>query len=178
MKRLFFIALLAFIACQGLQAQTSRNMELMIGPGRFNSNVYGSGKIPPITLKLSKKIKKGLLSDFEVYSGGYITYSKYSYDYLSYSTNIKTFSVGAYGNINFTNLLFDDEDRSFDLIASIYGGYTFNIFEDNALITALSNRINTGISLGGHYRLGSFYAVAEVGYMPQSLINIGLRVNL
>lgn len=176
MKQIFLVLTLSLIACLNIHAQKSA--ELLVGPGRFNSGTYGTGKVPPVTFKLAKKAKGDLLSDFGFSTGGFLTYSQYSYDYLSTNIAIRTVSIGAYGTMSFAELFFEEGERNFDLVASIYGGYTFNIYENNALLTALSNRINTGISIGGNYYLGDFYALAEVGYMPQSLLNIGIGVKL
>jgi hypothetical protein len=171
MKKLFTVALIAFLSLSTIQAQEpafslgDKVVSAGIGFGTtLYSGTYYTRGVPPISLSYEQAIKDEVLEKGVIGVGGWMGYSSYKWDYQGWGYKYTNFIIGALGSFHYP--LVD----KLDTYVGIGLGYNISSAKEFGTDPGFDYNVSSGgIVFAGmvgarYYFTDSFAVFAQAGY--------------
>lgn len=154
---------------------------LNLGIG-FGSTTYGgslySTAIPPVSASFEVGIKDGVLDEGSIGVGGYLGFSRYKWEYLSWGYNYTNLILGARGVFHYPFMDKLDTYGGLLLGFRIVSSKEFGDAVFGYNYSATSSGLATSLFVGGRYYFSdNLAAMLELGY-GISYINLGIALKL
>jgi len=179
----FLVSILSFLIVNFAIGQSDRPMDSHIGfkLGFIDSPWLGEfqGSLPAFSLHAEIALTDENLWDDKFSVDADLTYGKHTYEEGLYGrVTLRTLSATAGANLYPLNLLKKEKesDAKFRIMprVGIVMGYDYSLINNSEVALPVPRRFFVGAKAGLKIGISRFAVFADVGYMPQSIIQIGM----
>lgn len=153
------------------------NLGIGFGSTYYSGTLYSTA-LPPISASFEVGIKDGILDEGSLGVGGYVGFSRYKYEYLSWGYNYTNFVIGARGVFHYP---FMDKLDTYGGLMLGFRVVSAKEFGDAIFgydYSTSSSGLTSSIFVGGRYYFSdNLAAMLELGY-GISYINLGIAFKL
>lgn len=153
------------------------NLGIGFGSNHYTGSLYNSS-IPPISGSFEVGIKDGVLDEGSIGVGGYLGFSRYKYEYLSWGYNYTNIVLGARGIFHYPLLENLDTYTGLMLGFRVVSAKEFGDAVFGYNYSASSSGLAGAWFIGGRYYFSdAIAAMLELGY-GVAYVNLGIAFKL